>query len=500
MAIEVIETPSDDGKIPIRVTAYQISATPKIIDKKTTLYKITSVNVIELYNSGDAPFDMSQLTITDGLTKSKLDFTPLMSGKFLLPKQHVTLSALVDGQPQIAGVSYGITNVDLSASEFGEATSLTLTAPGFRSRPVTIKTLDNGGLFKQNLGVDGYLDSFVLAVDADNTTIPPVDPLLRNQVADDGLYTPPAAPGGLEIVEFYPFAADCSPFDDGESCRDFVKIFNAGGAPIALDDLVLRTGSGDSLTDSNSVELSGSLAPGEYRAVSSPDFSLSNSGGYVWIDDVFGLENFHAALSEFPAAGSTHRQMAYAQFGPNDWRWTTTANPNGPNILTEPAVETTVCSEGKYLNPETGRCRNVADAVSSLAQCDEGSERNPLTGRCRKVATSAASAGLTPCREGYERNPTTNRCRSIASAVAELIPCNDGYERNRDTNRCRKIKTSDLPKADYPVAPYAQNSNQNLINWLIGGGIAALVLGYAVWEWRSEIAHGWRRLMTRGRK
>lgn len=77
--------------------------------------------------------------------------------------------------------------------------------------------------------------------------------------------------------------------------------------------------------------------------------------------------------------------------------------------------------------------------------------------------------------------------------MADLIPCADGYERNPATNRCRKAATSEVLGAAYPVQPYAQDDG-SAATWWIAGGVAALALGYAGWEWRREIAAGFMKL------
>ncbi len=272
-------------------------------------------------------------------------------------------------------------------------------------------------------------------------------------------------------------------------CGDYIKLANTGTSDIELDDLMLRTDSSSAnRAASNTFSLAGTLQPGETYLVNKTDagatISLTNSGGYVWLEDKWGLIKYAESVVMYPSAGSAQQGLAYAQIGTGpDWQWTSEPRPYGDNVIVTPVAELASCAEGKYRNPETNRCRNIEEVIGDLVPCQEGYERNPTTNRCRKVTSSEST--LTPCKEGYERNPATNRCRSIASAIAELIPCNEGYERNPATNRCRKVQ-GDILGAEYPVEPYKQEGAA-MATWWVVGALAAFAAGYGLWEWRREI-------------
>lgn len=276
-----------------------------------------------------------------------------------------------------------------------------------------------------------------------------------------------------------------------------MKLANDSQQNLLLDGYVLRTDSSSaSRTSANTITLTGTLAPGEvvpvYLTDSGSKLSLTNSGGYVWIEDAWGFTHYEGTMRRYESAGTSLQGYAYALGADNEWAWTSTPQPTSNNTITLP--EAAPCPDGKYRSPETNRCRTLEDALNALTACEEGYERNPTTNRCRKVASASAST-LTPCKEGQERNPATNRCRSIASAVAELLPCDEGYERNPATNRCRKIRDTSVLGAKYPVQPYDQGTNATATWWVVGG-IAALALGYAGWEWRREITAGLGRLRS----
>ena len=100
----------------------------------------------------------------------------------------------------------------------------------------------------------------------------------------------------------------------------------------------------------------------------------------------------------------------------------------------------------------------------------------------------ASADDLTPCKAGQERNPETNRCRNVAES-AVLGACAEGQERNPETNRCRKSTsgagagTQLAAVKDVPSESIAQNFRW----WVVAAAIFA-ALGYAVFEWRAELA------------
>lgn len=159
-----------------------------------------------------------------------------------------------------------------------------------------------------------------------------------------------------------------------------------------------------------------------------------------------------------------------------------TTDENTPTLI--------ACPAGKYRNALTNRCRNIEeDAV--LASCDVDEYRNPETNRCRKIV--ATTSALVPCAQDYERNPDTNRCRKITSE-STMAACAEGYERNPDTNRCRKaLALSTTAISENIERPESQNSLiTSPFTLAATAGVGAV--GYSVYEWRTELANGFRRL------
>src|SRR5690606_10346211 len=127
------------------------------------------------------------------------------------------------------------------------------------------------------------------------------------------------------------------------------------------------------------------------------------------------------------------------------------------------------------------------------APCKPGQERNPATNRCRNI--TAASSSRTACDAGQERNPETNRCRKIAEPAVQA-PCKEGYERNTDTNRCRKITAVKGVATNTP----SKSNNRTAVNYLIIGGVSAMVLGYAAYEYRQDIRNTYSRFKNRNKR
>lgn len=463
-AIDVTATPATEfaTSSPLMITAYQ------------TAGSATSLLTVEVYNDSDTPVDLSnwKLMVTTKDASVHDIITTASHTGFVLPGEHVVYAPT-------GSTTYGLTvakqTTQIVSIDFHYIGTDTI----YKNASALIKDTLDLPLFRTYTST-GY-----------STATQPFASSPARNFYDDGLYQTPATPAGIQIIEIYPYASDCTPFDTSVLCGDYVKLYNSSDQDMALDDYVLRTdSSSSSRTSSNTIALSGLLKSHDIVTISTLDngahLSLTNSGGYVWLEDAWGFARYDATMTHYASAGTNEQGYAYALSFDSSWQWTTTPQPTGLNIVTAPVVEVAECPLGKYRNPDTGRCRTLEETVNALATCDEGYERNAETNRCRKLVV-ATTASVTPCLEGQERNPATNRCRSIASAVAELMPCDEGYERNPDTNRCRKIQTAAMPLAAYPVQPVSAVRG-DMSGMIALGAVAAIAVGYIVWEWRREIA------------
>lgn len=416
----------------------------------------------------------------------------------MLPGKHVIANG-VDG---IDGTSYDssgwleplptITDPKLTIV-FSTTISMTNGNGAYKTDTYTFKSVNDGAIYRRARTTTGYAAMSLTAFSPGSSVL-----------YDDGLYATPPAPN-VELVEVYAYANDCAPEDIADDCRDYLK-FRITGDLQNIEDYVVRTDNGTAnRTSSNTFSLAQAVESGEYLTLRQDDsgkpISLTNSGGYVWLEDKYEGVRFGASV-QYPSFTSEHQSWAYAKNDLGDWTWTSSPMPGLPNKITMPVVEqvtTPSCPAGKYLNPDTNRCRTIEEAVNALAACPEGQERNQATNRCRAKVVSA-SAVLSPCGEGQERNPLTNRCRSISSALAELLPCDEGYERNPATNRCRKIAgvSTTAATANAPaIVESAKGSNWDAWTWALVAVGATGAIGYGIYEWRHELLGFGQKIASR---
>lgn len=475
MAIDTLGTTPTEFPLvsPLLVTSYRTTTTG------------TDFDFIEVFNTSNSLVNLRDWKIIDVANNRTLQLSSRNDLDYVTPGTHVVIGA----SDVVGNATYmmnGWQSSDATPITISLLTALRFSKEGYRTTDISLNTTGTAQVRTYN--TSSY-----------STAANPFTSGLSRSLFDDGAYVVPVQPAGLGISEFYSYSSDCAPFDESVLCGDYIELHNASDMDIDLSDLVLRTDSNSSSrATSNTFTLSGLLAPDAYFAVTQTDeggrISLTNSGGYVWLEDTWGLTSFVDTVVQWPSATTDQQGFAYAHDAAAGWRWTTTPTPDAQNTITEPVQVIAECPAGKYRSPESGRCRTIEEAVSELATCEEGYERNLTTNRCRKVSLAVAST-FTPCLEGQERNPVTNRCRSIASAVAELMPCDEGYERNPATNRCRKLQSLSVPSAPFAVEPTV--ASVPLWQWWAGGAILAALAGYGVWEWRHEIRHFWRRLTKR---
>jgi hypothetical protein len=322
------------------------------------------------------------------------------------------------------------------------------------------------------------------------------------QLVGGGLYVPLDDTAGLQIVEILANARSCSPLETALDCGDYVKLYNSSTLPIELSDYRLRTDSGGSKSSSsNTFSLHGQLAAGAYLTVRLKDnkepLSITNDGGYVWIEDTYGVQVYEPVVS-YPDTTSKQGQSWALDAQSATWKYMQPA-PDTPNYWPPPepvvlaANVTTVasnnledCGPGRERNQETNRCRTIVTAGPlSLTPCGPGQERNPETNRCRNVAVAATA--LIACGPGQERNPETNRCRSILTAASTtLSPCPVGQERNPETNRCRKVATPTTANVA-TITDVESIEQPSTASWLVAGGAVVAAGAYAIYEWRVDI-------------
>jgi hypothetical protein len=461
-----IDTPPVKPVSPLLITAYEASA--------------DGLDLVQIYNNSDELVSLDGMVLKYSQETSDTVSEIPLSG-MMKPASHVLIAAR-DVLETSDRVAFRFMPVE------GMPGTFWIESPSYL--PVTLPdkaVMD--GFYKRKYTPSGTsyttATTFTSAFGLE-TTSPVV-------VEADALYDIPPSPA-VEIVEVSARSKTCSPFDVDATCSDYIKLRILQGFDMStLGDYRVRTGGEESVT--NTFSLANASKQGDYLLLRLRDdgafITLASSGGYVWMEDVFGLTHYEPTLVEYANASSeAYVNQSWAlDDSDGTWKWAI-PSPTGPNtfpkVLAEATEAPTECPAGKYRSPETNRCRTVEEAVNELAQCEEGKERNPLTNRCRSVAT-ATSATLTPCDAGEERNPATNRCHKVVAATAELVPCQMGYERNLATNRCRKVLTSGSP-ATTPAAIKQSGSSFLSSTLLATAGVG--VVGYGVYEWRHEIWSG----------
>jgi len=442
----------------------------------TALQTSNDLDFIELHNDSSDPVDMSSWTIeVTGQVSGVATICDVQLGDWSLPGSYVVLAkkgALSDATGNVrtyTSCATGMQSVTKLAVLKGANVQEEIAPPvGAFVRKGETKTYRTGVFSKDFI---------------------PMTAPNRTTVYADAWYAPPTnAP--LQVSEVLANARDCSPLETSPDCSDYVKVYNPTNQPIDLADYRLRSGfAGQGSSSSNTYALKGMLAPGHFAVIANSaddrPLSLTNSGGYVWLEDAEGVTTYPATVQGYADASSdTKKGQAWAyDISDGTWKWTSQPSPtDSPSVFplplpiaTKSVIATSLlpCKEGQYRSEETNRCRSLATTVTALASCDEDQERNPVTGRCRKLS-SAAGQQLTPCKLGQERNPDTNRCRNITARV---------------------------PAADFAVQPVAETGNA-FIGWWAVGGVGTLAIGYGVWEWRHELLTVmWKaRVFTIGRK
>ena len=430
---------------------------PLIITSLMTSGGGSDVEFVEIYNSGKSLINMADWHIEALRADSTVGQLKVAAhAGYVEPNTHVVLAK----SGVVSGATYTLDGWDNLSTQ--PITEIRLTHDNFRPHSVALDVKKYDAWLTRTYNTTSYSDA---------ASAVHVRTAGERELFDDGVYVAPESAGGLQVVEIYPYAKDCTPFDTSVECRDYVKIVNSNKTePIDLSGYVLRTDSSSATrTSSNTVNLNGTLWPGEYMTVSLTNsgtaLQLTNSGGYVWLEDTWGLARYDETLTHYESATSAMQGQAYAVAETGEWSWTTTPEPYSANKIT----------------------------LAVDKSCPEGSVINPVTNRCNKVTTASS---LVACKEGQERNAETNRCRSVLGATDTRKPCKDTQYRSEETGRCRNLPASGVPDAAFAVKPVEQTGSQ-FVGWWALGGVCAMAVGYGVWEWRDEIKGVFKRIVRK---
>lgn len=480
-AAEVVGAPSHTTlqSSPLLITAYKTSQ---------------SVHFTQIYNNSDTPFLLDgwllEALLYDGSREVEQQIA-LLSG-WIAPRDYILVS---DGS--IDGSDVTFTNPPPAPGQ--NVLKITLQHNQFSLQEISSVAHLQNEFMQRNRTASGAFSTaaqpFSKAIFNEN-----------NQLYGNGYYEFPEQTF-LQIIEILPNSRDCSPAETSSTCTDYVKIYNPTEQPIALDDFRLRSGyQGQSSSASNSFSMSGEIAPGGYRTISlrndNTPINLTNSGGFVWLEDVYGLTFYSNTIVEYPDASSTTKKGASWAYDDTEgiWKWGT-PSPDTANIF--PAAvkvggsgsgssnSLKPCRADQFRNPETNRCKLISSTSSVLKPCRDDQYRNPETNRCRSIASAGST--LKPCAADQYRNPETNRCKKNSSSTSSLKPCRPDQERNLETNRCKKVIKDEAVAGAVDEVPQDNPSAKNMMPWLIGLAGGGVVL-YGIYEWRTEIMEATLRL------
>jgi hypothetical protein len=256
--------------------------------------------------------------------------------------------------------------------------------------------------------------------------------------------------------------------------KQFIEVYNQTGNVLDISGCQLQTNRSQSTSyifSDGTILASGQLL--SVYIAQTPLTLTKTTTGVVYILDSMGTTEVDSQQYS-NLKGNTSWALI-----DGEWRQTYDITPDQANRYAEyPA-----CQTGYYRNSETGSCNKIT-VLSELAACAANQYRSEETNRCRLLASTASS--LQACAANQYRNPETNRCRSLSSAGSNLQPCTTGQERNPETNRCRKVLGSAMSQAGQKLEDTP--SSGSTIGWVAFAAVGLLAIGYAIWEWRSEIA------------
>lgn len=415
------------------------------------------LNYVQLYNASDSPVSLKNWALETTTDLNERVRVAVLDG-YIAPSNY-----LIVGRESLNGADF----IDIMPSDFGDGSygELQVVPDDVSGYAVDSIKLTKDGEYrrKTSASTGKYLSTF--------------ESVASQVLFGGGFYEYPASTP-IVPTEILANPRKCSPLDESQDCKDYVKLYNPSDKPIDLSRYRLRIGyRGQNATASNTFRLDGLLEPGHYVAISESnegrDVSVANTGGYIWLEDTYGLKVYETTVRSYQdASSSTKEGMAWAfHDDAGVWEWTATPTPwDAPGRFPPPAISTTKISEVQVV-------------------CPPGQYRSEETHRCRTLAVQATAK---PCPVGQYRNPETNRCRTAVTASTELQPCEPGYERNPDTNRCRK-KPEVLGDTEFKTDPTVE-ANRSFSGWWTLGGLGVLAVGYGVWEWREEIFGATRNL------
>lgn len=310
--------------------------------------------------------------------------------------------------------------------------------------------------------------------------------LLYYDVESSGLYLPPEPEAvveepTLESTTKKP-STDVFDFDKDTQCQglifseilsyydedvkeQFIELYNSTNSNINISGCKVRYK--NKFYDLSTENSDSIIEASDYHVIY-PEFQLTknpNTDNTIELYDVNGTIIGTLVYPHGQKKSAAYALINYNDDGTANWQVTYAVTPGEPNIYQQYRI----CPAGKVINETTGNCVKATTISGTVADCPAGKYRNPTTGRCKNIDDDTGSS---ECKEGYERNP--------------------------ETGRCRKIK--DNSGAKYPVVPVTGIEEKSVFIGLLAIlGIVIIGAGYIVFQFRREIAHFFRKFVSKNK-
>lgn len=313
----------------------------------------------------------------------------------------------------------------------------------------------------------------------------------------DNLYEPPLS-ALMEIVEVYPNPSACSPADSSIFCKDYVKIHNPSSQSINLSLYRLRVGSaGQSATSSNTAYISQMLAPDSYALA---PISLTDSGGWVWFEDAYGITQYDDSVVQYPSSSSRENWAWSYNRATNIWQWTQFPTPSNEANKFSAGASVNDCKNVRIseiaanVDEQFIEVFNPSGSELNLSGCQLQTNRSATasyrfsdgtklgSNEFLSVPISSTSLSLTKTTSGtvyvlnsdastevdarYYENLDEGTSFALVGGVwqqtflitpneenqyAQYPPCDVGYVRNLESGRCNKIEIIAIQKPCLPT-------------------------------------------------
>ena len=325
--------------------------------------------------------------------------------------------------------------------------------------------------------------------------------LPTEKLKNDALYLAPNT-SVLQVVELFPDAPSCSPFDVSMKCTDYVKLYNPSTTPIDLTHYRIRTGGyGQAPSSSNTRAMTGVLESMHYGVF---PLSLSSTGSWVWLEDTYGVARYEQTSVQFPSS-SGHSSEAWSYDALSGaWKWTNLPSPSDtPNTFPEPIqvnrcdgirlneIAANVTSEDQFIE-----IHNANDEVIDLEGCALQTNRSNTTSfvfgnealapnEVKAIYVKDTDLTLTKTTTGsvyllssdflneidsveYDELGETTSWAFVSGAWnqtyvitpnatnvwMQYLECETGYVRSTETGNCNKITTADMELSDCGPGKY----------------------------------------------